>query len=206
MTQVGFSTFVPKMVDTVFIVQNVTLDTPQEKTVKVFAFPIHAGQTRDLLAIPQVSEADIRHSLLKGELKTKFICGELRVTRSNIDLLQFDNEQKEFLESVGITEGLEVMGVGDIPFVFKQEQELVGIKNSINRVFTVPAPDKFIEGSFGANEFHVLIRHNGRELVQGIDFTISESGGASTGFDTINFVSFIPKARSTLVADYVVEA
>jgi len=206
MPNVGFETFFPKKVDTVFIVQNITIGTPQERTIHIFGYPIPAGKQRDVLAIPVVSEADIRHSLLKGELRVKGQNGEICVTRSNIDLLQFDPEQKAFLESICINNGLEVSGGGGtLDFSFKQNVLLIGTKNGSNRIFTVPSPDKFINGSLGLNEFRILIRHNGKGLLPGVDYTMSESGGIGTGLDTIKIINFKPVADSTLVADYVVK-
>jgi hypothetical protein len=199
-----FYTFFPKNCDTKFVVKNIA---PAGKRIKVFNYPIVNGGERDLLAIPEISEATIRHSLLKGELVNKLRCGELIVIDSNIDLLQFDECHKAFLESVGVNDGLEVEtggGTGTIPFLFKQGIELIGIKNSSNRVFTTP--EAFINGTFGSNIFRILLRHNGRVLVLGIDYTVSESGGIGTGFDTITFISFKPKSKSELFADYVIEA
>ena len=206
MPGVGFETFVPKQVDTKFVVRNITVGTRQQKTIRIFQYPILAGKERDLLAIPVVSEADIRHSLLKGELRTKAICGEIKVIDSNIDLIQFDPEQKAFLESICITDGLTECPCdegGSLTYSWRQQISLIGIQNSINRIFTTP--ETFVDGIFDGNEFHILIRHNGRDLVLGVDFTISESGGLGTGFDTIAFISFAPKKRSVIVADYVVE-
>ena len=60
------STFTPKDVTTVFTIRNTA---PDHKNIKVFGQRIGWGREYDLLAIPNVSEADIRHSLLKGELK-----------------------------------------------------------------------------------------------------------------------------------------
>jgi hypothetical protein len=205
MPNVGFETFFPKRVDTVFIVQNITKNTPQERTIHLFGYPIPAGKERDLLAIPVVSEADIRHSLLKGELRIKGENGEICVTRSNIDLLQFDPEQKAFLESICINNGLEITTTAILNFSFKQNVPLTGVKNGSNRVFTVPPPDKFINGPLGLNEFRILVRHNGKGLLPGIDYTMSESGGIGTGLDTITIITFKPVADSTLVADYVVK-
>jgi hypothetical protein len=205
MPAVGFDTFFPKKVDTVFIVENVTKGTPQEKTIHIFTYPIPPGKQRDILQIPFVSEADIRHSLLKGELRVKADCGEIRVVRCTIDLLQFDPEQRAWLSSIGVCECCMTIVIGpqDMPFVFKQQIELIGVKNSSNRTFTTP--DKFINGTFGNNDFRILIRHNGRDLVEGIDYSVSESGGPGTGYDTIT-LTFSPKKRSVLVADYVVAA
>ncbi len=202
MGNVGHNTWFPKQCPTVFVVKNIAAN---KKRVRIFQQPILFGETRDLMETDWVSEADIRHSLLKGSLNVKLRAQEIIVVDSNIDLLQFDPCHKEFLESVGITEGLEVTtGTATIPFLFKQGIELIGTKDGSNRVFTTP--DDFINGIFGSNEFRILLRHNGRVLVLGIDYTVSESGGAGTGFDTITFTSFKPKAKSELFADYVTEA
>lgn len=200
MPAVGFETWFPKKCPTVFVVKNIA---PEGKRIKIFTFPIGNGKERDLMDIDFVSEADIRHSLLKGELMTKLRAKEAIVTKSNIDLLQFDECQKAFLESVGIMEGLEVAGSGDIPYLFRQGVMLIGVQDGSNRVFTTP--EKFIEGTLGNNEFRILIKHNGRDLVKDIDYTLSESGGVGTGFDTI-ILNFSPKKRSVLRADYVIEA
>lgn len=215
MPNVGFETWLPKRPDTVFIVQNITQGTPQQKTIHIFQAPIPPGKFRDLLALPVVSEADIRHSLLKGELRIKAECGEICILRSNIDLIQFDPMQKAFLESIACSvdaiDGLECECPTDgyveavIPYLFKQNVELLGDKNNSNRIFTVPSPDKFINGTFEGNTFRILIRHNGRVLVEGVDYSVSESGGVGTGFDTI-LLTFTPKPRSQLYANYVIEA
>ena len=102
---VGFDAFFPKRVNTKFVVRNIA---PGNKCIHLFMCAINNGDTRDLLAIPTVSEADLRHSLLKGELLIKFLAHEVEVVESNIDLLQFEPEQKAFLESIGIVTGLEV--------------------------------------------------------------------------------------------------
>ncbi len=90
---------------TVFVVKNIA---ENNKRIKIFQYPIANGKERDLMTIPSVSEADIRHSLLKGELLVKLKSKEIIVTQSNIDLLQFDDVHKKVLESYGITDGLQV--------------------------------------------------------------------------------------------------
>src|SRR5574338_1584724 len=50
-----------------------------KKVIFIFHYPINPGETRDLLAIPGVQEADIRASLLKGELRHKFLCGDIEL-------------------------------------------------------------------------------------------------------------------------------
>lgn len=200
MPAVGFETWFPKQCPTVFVVKNIA---PEGKRIKIFTFPIANGKERDLMTIDFVSEADIRHSLLKGELMTKLRAKEAIVTQSNINLLQFDECQKAFLQSIGIMDGLEIAGVPAIlPFAFKQGVALLGVKDNSNRIFTTP--DKFLNGSFGNNDFRILLKHNGRDLVEGIDYFVAESGGPGTGYDTIA-LCFSPKPRSVLVADYVVE-
>lgn len=205
MPSVGFETFHPKRVNTVFVVKNITKGTPQEKTIHLFTYPIPPGKERDLLSISFVSEADIRHSLLKGELLIKGLCGEIEVVECSIDLLQFDDEQRNFLSSIGVGDHCMTVtisiGPNDLPFIFKQQVELIGTKNNKNRIFTTP--DKFINGSLGSNEFRISIKHDGKRLIEDIDYTVSESMGAGTGFDTITFISFAPKKKATLIADYV---
>jgi len=87
-----------------FIVKNVTSD--RQKTIKIFNYPILYNQTRDLLMIPGVSESDIRASLLKGELLYKILAQDIVITSSDIDLLQFNDDQRTFLENAGVTSGL----------------------------------------------------------------------------------------------------
>ena len=200
MPSVG-DTFFPKRPDTKFVVENITTGH-YKKTVKVFNYPIPPGKRRDLLAIPEVSEADIRHALLKGELRIKLECRELIIYESNIDLLQFDSVQKAFLQSVGVVNGLEA-GSTATTYVFKQGISLSGVLNGVNKTFTTP--DKFLDGTVGANTFNILVQHNGRILVKGTDYAISESGGPGSGYDTITLLTFAPDSDSTMIADYMVE-
>jgi hypothetical protein len=221
MPAVGFRTWFEKQCPTVFVVKNIA---PNRKRIRIFSYPIKNGFERDLMAIPEVSEADIRHSLLKGELLIKLIADEIVVTDSNINLLQFDECHKAFLKSKGVPLGTEITaddvvglddrirdiagdgyGLTELPFLFKQRVDLLGIKDGANRIFTVPAPDKFIQGSFSNNEFRILVTHNGRDLVEGVDYIVSESGGTGTGFDTIVFTAFAPESDSCIQADYVTE-
>jgi hypothetical protein len=89
-----------------FIVRNIT-SAPQ-KTIKIFNYPINHNQSRDLLQIPGVGESDIRASLLKGTLRNKILSGDIVVECSDIDLLQFNLDQKAFLVKAGIIHGLDV--------------------------------------------------------------------------------------------------
>jgi len=94
-----------------FVVQNTS---PQIKTIKIFNYPIPYGQTRDLLQIPGVSEADIRASLLKGELQHKILAKDIIVLSSDVDLLQFNTSQKNFLQGAGIINGLDTFSLNGI--------------------------------------------------------------------------------------------
>lgn len=204
MPGVGFNTIFPKQCDTVFRVKNIA---PNNKRVRVFTLPIKNGCVRDLMTIPHVSEADIRHSLLKGELNIKLRAKEIFVVESNIELLQFGECHLQFLIDSGITVGVDpskLGGGGNFPYAIKQQIHLIGTKDSVNRIFTVPAPDKFLNGIYDNNEFRILIKHNGRDLVETKDYFVAESGGPGTGFDTI-ILCFAPRDVSVLVADYYVE-
>lgn len=202
----GYRTLVHKQCPVVFRVKNIA---PEGKRVKVFHTPIKNGCVRDLLAIPNVSEDVIRHSLLKGDLNLKIKNGEITVVESNIELLQFDECHRQFLIDAGIIIGVNPDdlgggGITEIPFIFKQGQELIGVKDGINPIFTTP--DNFIQGIFGNNEFRILIRHNGRALQEGTDYIVSESGGIGTGYDTIIFKCTLPDEDDEVVIDYVMES
>ena len=198
----GFRTFIKKAPSTKFVVKNIA---PGGKRIRIFNCPIRNNHSKDLLSLPEVSESIIRHSLLKGDLRIKGICGEIEIIDSDISLVQFNDEHKAFLQSLGITQGLEAGGgIAEIPFVFKQGISLIGAKDGTNRTFTTP--DKFINGSLGNNEFRIKIIHNGRDLIENENYTLIESGGAGTGFDTIVFISIIPTTKSKLEVSYVVEA
>ena len=188
----------------------------QKKTIMIFHYPINAGCQRDLLQIPGVQEADIRASLLKGELRHKFLCGDIELVCSNIDLLQFSDKQRDWLYSFGFGEGVAIgydeldgyvqtlitEGGASINYVWKQKVPLIGLKNGENRMFFTP--DKFINGAYYGNTFQITIELNGRQLYENCDFTIGESGGPGTGYDIINLISLSPISRSQLFATYPV--
>lgn len=92
--------------NTHFIVRNTC--TYRNKTIMIFNYPINYGDTRDLLQIPGVQEADIRASLLKGVLRHKLLCGDIQLVSSNIDLLQFSDKQRQFLYNYGFSKGVDV--------------------------------------------------------------------------------------------------
>lgn len=120
----GMDEFAPYLkINGCFIVMNIS---PQVKTIKIFNYPIPYLQTRDILQIPGVSEASIRASLLKGELQHKIRANDITVICSDVDLLQFNANQKLFLQGAGIVNGLEVNGGGGItPHQHKTLRDLI---------------------------------------------------------------------------------
>lgn len=190
MSTVGFNTVFPKRPSTKFVVKNIAKNN---KRIKVFNYPINNLDTRDLLSIPYVSEADIRHSLLKGELKVKIENEELIVIDSDIDLLQFNNDQLLFLQSAGIIEGLQISGTaGQLQL---QEIELTGTKNGINTIFYTP--EKFLY----TTDYKLILYINGVRQKITENFLISESSGPGTGYDTIIILD-PPYSNDYLVIDY----
>lgn len=200
----GMDSFAPGThVHGCFIVQNIS---PQVKTITIFTYPINYHCLRDLIQIPGVSESSIRASLLKGELRHKIRVRDIHVICSDIDLLQFNDAQKAFLEGAGITKGLSVTGAA-FPYLFRDNEPLIGIQDDVNRSFTVPSPDKFLNGlQADGNNFVIFVTHNGLSQKLGTDYEIAESGGSGTGFDTINFISKTPKTNAILRAWYVINA
>ena len=268
----GFNDFAPFLKKYgCFIVRNVTPD--RNKTIKIFNYPIPFNKSRDLLQIPGVAEADIRASLLKGEIRHKILAKDIIVECSDIDLLQFNDDQKQFLIDAGIIDGLAVGtgqitqefidfiedqagtpgptgptgpagptgpkgdtgdtgptgatgatgpagatgatgpigptgptgpagsgGGGGASFKFKEQIELLGAMNGINRIFSTP--DKFINGVSDGNTFKIRVMHNGRQLVEEIDYFVQESVPGD-GYDTVIFNSFTPIDRSQVYVDYV---
>lgn len=185
-----------------FVVRNVNRDP--RKVIKIFNYPIAFNKTRDILKIPGVAESDIRASLLKGELRHKILCQDIIVECSDIDLLQFNDEQKAFLQGAGIIKGLEVTAIiGTLPYSWREKIALIGTKDGTNRTFYTP--DKFLNGTFITGDvFHITIQHNGKELYESIDYTIGESS-PGTGYDVINLISFTPNAHSLLFSTYAVK-
>lgn len=174
-----------------FIVRNITPD--RQKTIQIFKYPILFNTTRDILQIPGVSEADIRASLLKGELRHKILAKDIIVECSDIDLLQFNLDQKSFLESAGIVNGLEV-GTGTGGFDV-QDAALIGIKDNTNVTYTTPTPFKH------TTKFKEVLFVNGLRQHIPEDYFVAESGGPGTGYDTVVFI-IPPYPDDILTIDY----
>lgn len=192
-------TYFPKHPSTKFVVQNIA---PGNKRIKVFQYPIVNGATRDLLTIPGISEADIRHSLLKGELLIKIQNREIVIVDSDIDLLQFNEDQKAFLQSAGVSYGHEIdvaVLSNDLSTAFqlKQDVDLIGVIDSSNLIFTIPS-GKFIF----TNNYRITVYLNGVRQRFTENYLIAESEGPGTGYDLIIFVEDAPDVGDAIAADY----
>ena len=73
--------------------------------------------------------------------------------------------------------------------------ELLGAINGVNTTFTTP--DLFIPST-------LAVYYNGQRLKEGPlkDYTLTESGGAGTGFDTI-IMGIAPKIGDRILTDYL---
>lgn len=78
---------------------------------------------------------------------------------------------------------------------------LTGAIDGVNTVFTTP--DKFLND--GTTSIFVYLNGVRLELGVGNDYTLSESGGAGTGYDTVTlpFAPVPPKDKIT--ADYFID-
>lgn len=78
---------------------------------------------------------------------------------------------------------------------------LGGLKNGTNTTFTTPG-DKFVH-NLPYLTMHVY--YNGQRLIYLDDYTVHESGGAGTGFDTV-IMLIGPRFNDKVTADYVITA
>src|ERR1700722_9637258 len=189
-----------------FVVQNITgqAGNPNPpKCVFIFQYPIaENGGTRDLMQIPGISEESIRASLLKGEISNKLRANEVTILASDIDLLQFNNNQANFLYSSGVATGVQV-DIGQFSSLWQQDIELDGVVDDSNMVFTIPS-GKFL---FDGNLHKIVVYKNGVKQVYLDDFFIAESGGPGTGYDTVVFTvapQVDPLPVDIITADYYI--
>lgn len=177
-----------------FVVRNII--TNSNKTIRIFDYPIPVGTTRDLLRIPGVSEDSIRASLLKGVLRNKIVAGEIEIVDSDAQLIQFNEEQKTFLQDAGVVIGLEPGSSGTGTGGFDvQDSPLVGIQDGVNTTFTTPTIFKH------TSDFKEVIFTNGLRNHIPEDYFVAESGGLDTGYDTVVFV-LAPDLDDVITIDY----
>jgi hypothetical protein len=82
----------------------------------------------------------------------------------------------------------------------KYNIEPAGDKDGVNLVYTTP--DYFLQDSLST----IRIYRNGQRLSEGSgnDYTVSESGGVGTGYDTITITEDALLSDEALIVDYVV--
>ena len=85
---------------------------------------------------------------------------------------------------------------------FRYNVELIGVKNGSNTNFTTP--EKFVQLG---NIVIEVFRNGAGPLKLGAtdDYTVSESGGVGTGYDTITYNGPAPLSWEYLSANYIAE-
>ena len=182
--------------NTVFIIKNIS-NPP--KVVNIFQYPTMPGTTRDLLMIPGVSEANIRASLLKGEVNHKLRAKDITIIQSDIDLLQFNMDQKTFLMAAGITQGIDITD-SNLQVLREENIVLIGIIDGVNLIFTTP--DIFIQDGH-----QIAVYLNGVRQIISQDYMVAESGGPGTGYNTVIFTippKPLPLPTDIVTADYYI--
>ena len=119
-----------------FLIQNAT----GTKFISVFNNTIAPGAMLDLMAIPGISEEQIRSSLIKGELYARLRTGDIKVINTSVNLLNFDPTFQAFLHNNNIVNGTLITEA-----LFEQPP-MSGIYNystplSLNSVVYLSAPD-----------------------------------------------------------------
>ena len=79
--------FYGKLPSVNFTVKNVS---SQRKSISIFGLSIGYLRTADLMAISEITEAEIKASLTKGELANKIKAGDIKIASSSLNLLEFD--------------------------------------------------------------------------------------------------------------------
>ena len=83
---------------------------------------------------------------------------------------------------------------------YRTEQVLVGPIDGSNVSYTLPSGDKFVQD---LPYIQIVVFYNGVRLLLRDDYTVLESGGGGTGFDTV-VLATPPRPGDKVVADYVV--
>lgn len=85
---------------------------------------------------------------------------------------------------------------------YRTGQGLVGPKNGSNQTYTTPGLEKFVHN---LPFLSIQVYYNGVRLTLLDDYTIAESGGSGTGYDTV-ILEVAPRANDKLLVDYVITA
>lgn len=82
---------------------------------------------------------------------------------------------------------------------FRTGQPLLGAKDGSNVTYTVPVGDIF---THNLPFFSIQVYYNGQRLILLDDYTVVESGGFGTGFDTV-VLEVAPLFFDKLLVDYI---
>jgi hypothetical protein len=87
------------------------------------------------------------------------------------------------------------------PIQYQEQVTPAGAIDGANVVFTTP--DLFVQDP---PDFQITVFRNGQQQTLNGDYTVSESGGVGTGFDTVTFaVACTPKVGGIVLVDYVID-
>ena len=85
---------------------------------------------------------------------------------------------------------------------WRTSQKLVGAKDGLNMTYLLPSGDLFVHN---LPQLTLELYFNGQRLNLLDDYTISESGGVGTGYDTVTFLYIAPLSFDDVSADYYTE-
>jgi len=86
---------------------------------------------------------------------------------------------------------------------YRTGQSLVGAKDGINVLYSTPGSEKF---AHNLPFLDISIYYNGHRLKLLDDYTVVESGGPGTGYDSILLLILPPEPDDHLIADYILSA
>lgn len=84
---------------------------------------------------------------------------------------------------------------------FRWNKDLQGAKNGVNNTYTLPGGEYFVQDG----DLVIRVYRNGQKLRLGSteDYTVVESGGLGSGYDTVVINGDPPLAYENLTADYL---
>lgn len=189
---VGFSTFRDKQFSVSFIIKNVS-----SRRLKIFNVPIGPQRTYDLMSISYVSEADIKHSLVKGELYTLLSLRQITVVSSTIDLNSFSADFINFLvNDLGIDAGV-IEGSGTITLVNGDPGPVVSldagdISETGSRLWLSPAQETQISES---NTHTNTVGNPHSTTASDVGAIADSEKGAANGVATLDGAGRVPSAQ-----------
>lgn len=87
------------------------------------------------------------------------------------------------------------------PTPYREQVSLVGLVDGSNVTYTTP--ECFQQDP---PDFQIKVFRNGQQQTLGGDYSVSESGGAGTGYDTVTFeLECTPKVGEILLVDYAAD-